>query len=582
MRWRERAPPSRDELDASSFHFAHQAQRELSKAPLVVLKKSAPKPALTGTAIGRSVRPGKAASLVSGESFASSLSSGSTRAESEDPAITSASSATISLRLQAPPSFLVCAGKSVSSNNDDESSESAAHHHHERRVVTSNSSDAVKKAAPSQSLQRSDSELELIISELREKISLQYRLEEEKRKAAIASHKSSEVSVNGALDSSRSSGSSSEPHHPRRHLKNPVERVHGNNPQPGGPLELSMSTSGSISLKRQPSSSSVTIGNAARLAPPAVIATGISTFSSSSRTSLATSASASGTLLHHSSGSIFNERDLEAYSYSRVYDEEGMLIKSYAQEPNNNNNNNSSGPTVQRPIVYHNNVVRARRVRRPATSSESERKGFSLHLEPQQQRQSGNNGASDSDSSFSDDDDGNPFLLQGALSPVGPWMVADDRQNPESLDSNSLDSHHHSSSASRFDLSPTSARSAMEDEFAELSPRSRLLWFSEFADSVEYSSESFSSCLSSSSFAFRQSQSHPGTLRPSSAAASTKTGGSKQPVRCSSAKPSSQGRRGGGQGNSDSNGVKSKCAGAGGQIKKRPQSGGSRARRTAL
>lgn len=566
MRWGERVPASRDELD-TSFHFVHQPQREPTKASLVV-KKPVPKPALTGTAIGRNVRPGKAGSLISAElSSSTALSSESTRAE--DPATASSSSSATSQRPKALSAFLVCAGKSVSSNNDDESSESAAHHHQsERRVSASNCSDPVKKATH-QSLQRSDSELELIISEL------QHRLDEEKRRAAaMASHKSSEVSVSGALDSSRSTGSSSEPHHQRRHLKNPVERVHGNNSQTGS-LGLSMSSSSSILLKRQQSSSSVATGNGARLAPPTVIATGIGTFSSSSRSNLATSASVTGTLLHHSSGSIFNDRDLEAHSYSRVYDEEGLLIKSYAQEPSNNNNMHTANG-IQRPVVYHSNAVRTRRVRRP-TSSENERKGFSLHLEPQRQR--GNNGASDSDSSFSDDD-GNPFLLQGALSPVGPWMVTDDRQNPESLDSCSLDSHHHPSSA-RFDLSPTGARSATEDEFAELSPRSRLLWFSEFADSVEYSSESFGSS-SSSSFALRQSQSHPGSLQPSSAAAASKTNTSKPPVRCSSAKlslSSSHGRRGG-AGLSDSNGVKSKSGGA--QIKKRPQSGSSRARKPVV
>lgn len=565
MRWGERTPASRDELD-TSFHFAHQPQREPTKASLV-MKKPAPKPALTGTAIGRNMRPGKAGSLVSAElSSSTALPSKSTRAE--DPATAGSSSSTTSQRPKAPSSFLVCAGKSVSSNNDDESSESAAHHHQSERCVSaSNCSDPVKKAMH-QSLQCSDSELELIISEL------QHRLDEEKRRtAAMASHKSSEVSVSGALDSSRSTGSSSEPHHPRRHLKNPIERIHGNNSQVGS-LGLSMSSSSSILLKRQQSLNSVAAGNGAKLAPPTVIATGIGTSSSSSRSNLATSASVTGTLLHHSSGSIFNDRDLEAHSYSRVYDEEGLLIKSYAQEPSNNNMHTANG--VQRPIVCHSNAVRVRHVRRP-TTSENERKGFTLHLKPQ--RQSGNNGAIDSDSSFSDDDE-NPFLLQGALSPVGPWMVADDRQSPESLDSCNLDSHHHPSSV-RFDLSPTGARSATEDEFAELSPRSRLLWFSEFADSVEYSSESFGSS-SSSSFALRQCQSHPGSLQSSSTAAVSKTNTSKPPVRCSSAKlssTSSYGRRGG-AGLGGSNGVKSKSGGV--QIKKRPQSGSSRARKPAV
>lgn len=554
MRWGERAAAGRDDLDAS-LHVAHQPQREITKAPHVVTKP-APKPALTGTAFGRNVRPGKAGTLVSDEPFSASLS-GSTRVE--DPAtIISARASQWPLM---PSSFLVCAGKSVSSNNDEEASENPAKHA-ERRVYSSNVSDPVKKA-PTQSLQRSDSELELIISELREKISLRHRSDEEKRKAA--SHKSSEASATGgALDSSRSTESNSEPHHPRRHLKNPVERVHGNTP-PVGSLGLSMSSSSSILLKRQQSSSSVPAGNGTRLAPPTVIATAIGSFSSSSasRSNLAMSASVAGNLLHHSSGSILNDRDLEAHCYSRVYDDEGLLIKSYAQEPNNNIQTTSG---VQRPIVYHNNVVRARRVRR--ISSESERKTFSLHLEPQ--RQGGGNNASDSDSSFSDDDGGNSFLLQGSLSPMGPWMVADDRQSPESL--GSLDSSHLHPGSARFDLSPTSARFATEDEFAELSPRSRLLWFSAFAEIVEYSSESFGS----SSSTLRQCQSHPGTLLPSSAGANTS--GSKPPVRCSSAKSSSLGRREG-TGSSESNGTKGKSGGAAVQIKKRPQSGGLRARK---
>lgn len=566
MRWGDKpsalSSATRDE-DAPSAAVSVRLQHP--KAPTPVQRRAGPTPALTGTALGRSVRPGKRP--INGSAAASAFkhsdleaSSSAAASGADDPSLASSS-------------FLVCAGKGVGSNNDehaDDSSSScdtgasdpARSSHCDGRGTPS--SEHVRKG-----MLRSDSELELIISDLREKIALQHRLDEEKRHKAAASA----LEHNGALDSSRSSDSNTSEHHTRKHLKNPVERMSGN--QSASSLAASMSNA--YLLKRKASASLVgrlASGHEVKLAPPEVVATGIASTSSLSRASLLPShgATALGANAHTNSG-FACAYDANA-SLSRVYDDEGMLIRSYAQEsgapiyPSHVYSSTTIGP--QRPIVYSQNkgdaARHARRVRKerlPPTPS--------FHLDLQR----GNN-ASDSDSSSFSDDDDNPFLAHGALSPVGPWMA---EGRPET---DSFDLQLSSSSDAASPLS--SART--DNALADLSPRSRLLWFSECADSDSSSSPA----LSTASGRHRQltrSATHASTFRPSSAGSRQRraSGGSssKPPMtRCSSAKPSrpsdsqqQQSRpseaalRGEGE-------PKTKTGVAG---KRRPQSSGARARK---
>lgn len=542
MRWGEnKASLTGSVLSASASYRDEDLYDTLphSQQPKAPVASFGPKPVLIGTGFGRSIRVGKGSAAApevsnaedtSGPAFAPSVQS----------------------------DFLVCAGKSVASNNNeglDGSSEGILESStmHESRVSlpsTPSAPDPTRKhaAQSSTSLHRSDSELEFIISDLREKISLQHRLDEEKRKAA---QKHSRAASGGALDSSRSSGSNSESnsaHHPRKHLKNPVERVNGDQ---GGDHQKA-ATSSNLLRRQQHSANYVgrtAVESNAKLAVPAVTATSISASSSSSRMNLAPT---SGNLHPN----IRHDRDSHFEQDSTAYDDEGFQIKTHARKPTKSagtnygnqtlHNSPSVGTGVQRPLMHRSaSALNPRKARIP--KSKLERRSLDLELHQDE------NNHSDSEDSLLDGE--NPFLVQCSLSPVGPWMA----EGPESGET-----------SQPISSSPPSTARSTEDEFAGLSPRSRLLWFSHCADTE-------SSEPSPSSFAqFRRCSSHSGLTRPSSAVlkGSVKANGSKTPIRCSSAKPSLQGKR---ESNESSSGAKSKSNASAGP-KKRPQSGVSRTR----
>lgn len=381
------------------------------------------------------------------------------------------------------------------------------------------------------SLQRSDSELERIIDDLREKISRQHRIEEAKRQAA--------VDASAALDSSRSTNSSNSEQPLRKHLKNPLERMLSNHPT---------DMTGLNSLKRQQSANLGTRPQSAasgmKSLPPEVIATSItaslvSASSSSTTLTRPTALGGSAGVPMSANRQLGGAEDQAEISPERVYDDEGMHIKSYAQAQDN-------GVTATwghaPPHFRSSTAIGA--LRQPASSTagstQSKRRprvlrastatgddagstsGFQLEM------QRGNNDSDSASSSFGDDDD-NPFFTRCALSPMGPWVSSAGR--PE-LGSNT------NPDGSNSPLS--SART--EDELAELSPRTRLLWFSRCADS-----DAPSSPVSATLRQCRRSASHPGTFRPSSAALpwQSRPDGSKTPTpaRCASAKGSASHKR---------------------------------------
>lgn len=515
MRWGEKPSlgGAMRELDAATLVIATGAPRDLQQHPKAAQVTKRP-PTLAGRAFGRTIRPGK--QRLSAQDVASPAI--------EPIGASSQSQASDLLQRQLPSAFLVCAGVGVSSNNDEHQDQ------HDKRFDTSAlfsskgaasvpAQDTVKKLSShpvtSASLQRSDSELELIINDLREKISLQHRLEEAKRKAAMDS-------TTGSLDSSRSTGSNGAEQHLRRHLKNPLERVQSN-------PAMSVDPSSSNLLKRQQSASCINRPQSAahgeRLGTREVIPTGINAalLSASSSTSLSRSN------LHGSSGLVssnLHHPHHDEVALGRVYDEEGMLIKSYAQDASNSFVNlphfhSSTAIGVQRPIVSSNASAkqlpkRTRGAAAAAANKSDQPSGFKLELQRE-------NNASDSDcsSSFGDDDD-NPFFTRCALSPMGPWMSEASRPEIDGVEA-------HGS------LSPLST-ARTEDEFAELSPRTRLLWFSRCADGASSPSPDSASLRQC-----RRSASHSGTFRPASAGVlrQQRAETSKSAlVRCASAKSS--------------------------------------------
>lgn len=336
--------------------------------------------------------------------------------------------------------ILVCAGTGVaaSSNNESEQvcDDVATISSKPFPSVTSASSKLMRQRNNSHpampTLIRSDSELEGIIQELRDHIFKQNQADKQPEAA-----ETSDV----------------EAVHHRRHLKNPLEKV-----KQAGKSERSRASahprpSSSLSKRLQPSSALSTHKTESSL--PILITGAIPTTTNQHSQSIAGSVSVQINKPDSESTAELNDGSEHKLLRNRDEDHENCrLVEGATLNPR---------PARKPPVPTFSTSMRQLAATPATTTSESEQS------RPRRERMRAHNYAlavecgSDSDNS-TDTDSG---------SPVGPWVVVDGFGSV----SNKQDT-----SSPTTSVSALSNLSFYDEEVANRSPRSRLLWLSDFGD----------------------------------------------------------------------------------------------------
>lgn len=422
--------------------------------------------------------------------------------------------------------LLVCAGSGVlqGSNNSEQSTVScgisATCDGNTRMGLqqAAAASDGTRKRSdrPTGSLIRSDSELEVIIQELREHISQQHR----------ATDRGKPQDVAAACDNDST--------HQRRHLKNAVEKVSQAAP------ESTPGPTNSTNVRHRPATG---FARRASLAPPSPLLTNegvrpvlvasaasfeVATTRSNRSAVVADSrAQSSGAqLAANDEADEKTDSDLNQRQCERAEGAERRLVEGAVLNPRPAR---VKPPVPVRTSITSKTFVAVRTP--PATGSEQ--------LRPRRERMRVHDYALAVDSD--DDSSGDNSTDTEAGSPVGPWMSSSDFA--AEWDGNDK----HAASSPTASVSASSSRSFYDEEIAGLSPRSHLLWLSDFAADDEGSGTRSASDL----LRWRwQCESESDADRPEKTLVRTKScvntrvrkgaalGQSRKPIRCASANPS--------------------------------------------
>lgn len=333
-----------------------------------------------------------------------------------------------------PVPFLVLAGRTVSNNNTESPDSSSASRPTSARVDRDSSAsisgtDSGKRALPS--MTRTDSELELIIHELRVKISQHHRSE------AIGNAAESHSPTAGDSNRTDRKPAAPPPLAVRRHLKNPVERVQM---RQNSRTELLLPSTSTVNLLQRQKSASRVIR---------VVHQESSGFSSSeaasppeqSRPDVEKSPTLVDTYMHRDAQAMLLAPRRVAKAATNQY----RLIQR-KEDPS----------TFTRRQPRKAPVPTASSLRGPVQRIDSlETRGPKHHF---------------ISTEGDDSDDSEEF--PESRSPVGPWMsMAFEIDSNDGL----------AGSSSTLSLSC--------DDMASLSPRSRLLWFSEAGDDAVSATE---------------------------------------------------------------------------------------------
>jgi hypothetical protein len=414
-----------------------------------------------------------------------------------------------SLDLFAAP-LLVCAGSGVlqGSNNSEQpivdSRSSSISVDGSSRLglqqgTPANDGGRQRSDRPTGSLIRSDSELEVIIQELRAHISQQNRVAD--------LEKPKEAAVDGAV-------------HQRRYLKSAVERVS---------QVVQESTPAPTITRKRPATG--TRRTAPPLLPnggdqPILIASAASFEVTASRSlrNLVVADSQARLATAQTCNDEAGELDVNQPQYERLEDDERHLVEGAVLNPR---------PTRVKPPVLARTIAPSKiyaAVRTPATpGSEPSR--------PRRERMRAHDYALAVDSGDDSSSDNSTDTETG--SPMGPWV------SPSDFVAEATGDDSHAAVSPTASVSASSSRSFYDEEIASLSPRSRLLWLSDFGVDDEGSGT-----RSASDLTRWRRQCDRDADRPTQTLARTKScvnthsrkssalGQSRKPVRCASANPS--------------------------------------------